>query len=160
MPAWYQNTRPLLPSTALPLPSAGLDAVQRKLGGGCFCSVLLASVNTCATKLGLTLELRDSPMPRPSSLKSQNGINCHPVALTEPFPPLTLGGCLQLDGRSLSQYSAVARLSSLPLALACSLPPSSDLTTSPISHSPIALSSTPTRPQFRTPRKKLFSCSH
>lgn len=89
-------------------------------------------------------------------LKSENDINCHPVAPTAPFSPLTLGVCLQLIGtpsESIERGREPQLPPSSPRLLAPSLLASDNV---PRSHSPIAPSSTPTRPQFRAPRKKLF----
>lgn len=138
LPAW-----PLFPSTALP---SSPSAVRQNPGKGkklfCFCPVLFARVNTCATKLGLTLELGTRPCHGPLLLRSENGINCHPVAgvPTAPLLPLTLGVFVQLLGtrsESIERGRAVARPSSLPLALACALPPSSVLTASPATTHPL-----------------------
>lgn len=53
-----------------PLGEASCSPVKAWRGEGVlFCSDLFARVNTCATKLGLTLGLRDPPLPGPSSLK-------------------------------------------------------------------------------------------
>lgn len=68
--------------------------------------------------------------------------------------------CIQLVGtrsESIERGGAPQLPPSSPRLLAPSLLGSDNV---PRSHSPIAPSSTPTRPQFRTPRKKLFPCSH
>lgn len=96
-------------------------------------------------------------------LRSENGINCHPVAgfPTAPlWPLLTLGVSAQLLGtrsESIERGRAPQLPPSRPRLLAPSLLGSDSV---PRRHSPIAPSSTPTRPQFRTPRKKLCSRLH